>query len=78
MIDTFNVSLCFARWHDAGVEEIIVKQNDEPCLVSTAKKNICVAANKVKNIIDTSAAGDSFNTAYLATCINGLESEMTE
>lgn len=67
---------CAMRWHAAGVKEVIVKQGGEPCLVSTDEVNTYVAADKVMHIVDTTAAGDSFNAAYLAARINGLPPEV--
>ena len=66
---------CAARWHAAGVKEVVVKQGSEPCLVSTSETNTYVEADKVTSIIDTTAAGDSFNAAYLAARIAGLTPE---
>ena len=63
---------CAKRWHDAGVNEVVVKQGEQPCLVSTKHNHNNIAAENISTVIDTTAAGDSFNAAYIAARISGL------
>lgn len=60
-----------------GVEEIVVKRGAEACFVITEKERISVSANKIDNIVDTTAAGDSFSAGYLAKRILGGTAEQS-
>ena len=59
-----------------GVEEIVVKRGAR-CLFSviTGGEQYTVAANKISNVVDTTAAGDSFSAGYLAKRILGGSEE---
>lgn len=55
-----------------GVKEIVIKRGAKPCyLVNEEGDCQQVSAISVENIIDTTAAGDSFSAAYLAKRILG-------
>lgn len=61
------------RLRRLNVNEIIVKLGERGCLVADeATEQQLVTPPKVKTIIDTTAAGDSFNAAYLGARIKGL------
>lgn len=61
-----------ARLRRAGVQEGAVKLDDEGCLVFDANGETVVPVEKVVSCpVDTTAAGDSFNAAYLAARICG-------
>ncbi len=60
-----------ARLSEAGVQEIVVKNGDLPCLVVAKGVHTTVSALKVE-AVDTTGAGDSFNGGYLAARIRGL------
>ncbi|MBW3696725.1 sugar kinase [Vibrio sp. T187] len=66
-----DVEQCIARTKDAGVAEIIVKRGSKDCLVYDGETRASVAANKVKNVVDTTAAGDSFSAGFLAKRLSG-------
>ena len=55
-----------ARLHSLGVEEIVVKNGAEACLVSGEGGQNWVTPALLGTPRDTTAAGDSFNAAYLA------------
>ncbi|MBL0439633.1 MULTISPECIES: PfkB family carbohydrate kinase [Aeromonas] len=58
-----------------GVGEIVVKRGSEPCLVVTAAQRIEIAALRLspEQVIDTTAAGDSFSAGYLAARLQGAD-----
>ena len=50
-----------------GVSEIVIKRGASPCvIVSKSGVREEVAAQKISNVVDTTAAGDSFSAGYLA------------
>lgn len=57
------------RMRDLGVAEVVVKNAEDPCLVSEGADEIQVFGQLVEKPVDTTAAGDSFNAAYLAARI---------
>lgn len=61
------------RWLAWGAEEVVVKNGAAPCLVADAAQRRLVPAVTVADPIDTTAAGDAFNGAYLAARLAGLE-----
>jgi 2-dehydro-3-deoxygluconokinase len=66
-----NAQPCIDRLRAAGVSEIVVKQGSQGCVVATGSDCIEVPPLHVVQPVDTTAAGDSFNAAYLAARING-------
>ncbi|RBP53005.1 sugar kinase [Arenicella xantha] len=59
-----------AAVHALGSTEIVVKMGGESCLYSSPEGTDYVPAKPVKPV-DTTAAGDSFNAAYLAARLAG-------
>ena len=55
------------RTQSLGVSEIVIKRGSKPCVIVT-KNGVQeeVAAQKISNVVDTTAAGDSFGAGYLA------------
>ena len=70
-----EVETCLARSQGFGVGEIVVKRGSEPCLVVTAAQRIEIAALRLsaEQVIDTTAAGDSFSAGYLAARLQGAD-----
>lgn len=64
-----------ARIQRSGVGEVVVKQGAEPCLGRCAQSDFEVAPLQVSQPVDTTAAGDSFNGAYIAARLSGQSAE---
>ncbi|AGH80058.1 2-dehydro-3-deoxygluconate kinase [Psychromonas sp. CNPT3] len=62
---------CIMRTQALGVSEIVLKRGAEACIIVCAQQRYEVSANKISNIVDTTAAGDSFSAAYLAKRVLG-------
>ncbi|WP_435234322.1 sugar kinase [Psychromonas sp. PT13] len=61
-----DVKQCIERTSNAGVKEIIIKCGSQDCLVVENDKVTTVSALVIKNVVDTTAAGDSFSAGFLA------------
>jgi len=71
LFDDKNEQESINRTQALGVTEIIMKRGSDDCFVNTADQHISVPSEKVTNIVDTTAAGDSFSAGYLAKRIMG-------
>ncbi len=60
---------CAKRIAGYGVQEIVVKNGSNPCVVSAGQNLFSVSPYPVDGILDTTGAGDSFNAGYLAARI---------
>ncbi len=54
------------RYLALGAGQVVVKNGESPTLVATPDSSQNFAVARVENVIDTTAAGDSFNGGYLA------------
>ena len=62
-----DAQACLQRTRAAGVGEVVVKLGEQGCLVQAADMETAQAVITQKVVaVDTTAAGDSFNAAYLA------------
>lgn len=61
------------RLRDSGVGEIVLKQGADGCTVVTGADVVHVPAAHVAKVVDTTAAGDSFNAGYIGARLEGLE-----
>lgn len=58
----------------AGHAEVVLKRPELACRVTAGGTSVVVAAEPVADVVDTTAAGDSFAAAYLAARLAGLGS----
>ena len=59
------------RLHDFGCTEIVLKRGRETCLVSQQGELTEHAVTALDKVVDSTAAGDSFNAGYLAERMRG-------
>lgn len=59
------------RIRDLGVKEIAVTLGAQGCLLESEGTRERIASPSVRQVIDTSGAGDAFNGAYLAARLRG-------
>jgi len=57
------------------IDEIIIKDGPAPIIYQSPQEQLEIAIEPVSQVIDTTAAGDSFNGSYLAARARGLEPE---
>lgn len=58
-----------------GIDEVVLKRGADDCLIRWAGERFAVPAVKVEKVVDTTAAGDSFSAAYLASRLKGSSPE---
>ena len=63
---------CAEYLHHLGVREVVVKMGERGCMVSSPGHCVMIATTPQK-AIDTTGAGDSFNSAYLAKRLGSKE-----
>ena len=63
----------FSAYEQFGVGEVALKRGPDSCLIQCAAGRFEVPAERVRQIVDTTAAGDSFSAAYLACRLQGGE-----
>lgn len=54
-----------------NINELVIKRGADPCLLIQGDSQQEVAAQRVDNVVDTNAAGDSFSAGYLSGWIKG-------
>ena len=62
---------CAKRIVGYGVREVVVKDGSRPCYILVEEKLSAVAPDPVAGILDTTGAGDSFNSGYVAARMAG-------
>jgi len=54
-----------------AIAEVVLKRGADACLIRCNGERFSVPALKVDKVVDTTAAGDSFSAAYLASRLQG-------
>jgi 2-dehydro-3-deoxygluconokinase len=66
-----DVDAIFAAYGQLGTPEVVLKRGADSCLIRCDGKFYEIAAQRVERVVDTTAAGDSFSAAYLASRLLG-------
>lgn len=61
-----------SRARSLGVSDIVIKRGADACIAESGGLTVQLAAEPVADVVDTTAAGDSFGAAYLAARLVGM------
>jgi 2-dehydro-3-deoxygluconokinase len=64
-----------ARYRAAGARDVVVKNGAAPMLALINGQSLSYAGPRVETIVDTTAAGDSFNAGFLTRWLAGAAAE---
>ena len=68
-----NPEAAIRRLQQAGVREIVLKNGAAGATYATGDTRHHIPAERVEDIVDTTAAGDAFNAGYLAARLQGAD-----
>ena len=71
-----DVEALFRAYADFGVTEVALKRGVASCLIQCASGRFEVPAERVRQIVDTTAAGYSFSAAYLSCRLQGGDPQL--
>lgn len=66
-----SVQGCVERYKNTAVGELVLKRGADDAIIISAEGEVRVPVPPVKNIVDTTGAGDTFNAGYLAARLTG-------
>lgn len=61
----------FQRCRKQAIPEVVIKRGSDACRIDLNGQRFQVPARNISNVVDTTAAGDSFGAGYLATRLSG-------
>lgn len=71
-----DMSQTATRIREAGVEEVIVKNGGDACLLQIVDYAETIKPEYIAKAVDTTGAGDSFNASYLASRLSGSDTRV--
>ena len=74
LFDDTSPAETIGRLREHGVSEIVVKDGENMCTATEGRDIATIPVERVPQV-DTTAAGDSFNAAYIAARVEGREQE---
>lgn len=72
-LEPYHCCSITAGYGDGGVPEVVVKDGSRPTRLFADDQHYVISVPKDVKVVDTIGAGDSFNGAYLAARVAGVE-----
>lgn len=70
-----DIGATATRYEEAGVPLVVVKNGGDDLLIREEGSDVTVTPEPVTEVVDTTAAGDSFNAGFLAALMSGATAE---